>query len=187
MKNHRIINMYNYFQNLRQIPIEFEYKKIAQIFSESDYHKVDEDIYVCEDNSIKLRKLLDNIKACNSNERVILIFDRIFPIDLPCITVNSSCKVLFVFHSTFLNNGRLRPVYQNFPALINNKTISKFIVSTVKQKQELMDFFKLSDNQIAVIPVTSSLKEPQVSYSDRDPNKVSLVSRISEEKMLMML
>lgn len=96
-----------------------------------------------------------------------------------------SVKFYFVFHSLFKDKDTVRAAYKPIPALIEKGIINGLIASTNQECEDLAKSFRLNLNQVNSIPVTYTSPVARARFESRDPNKILLVSRISEEKNIM--
>lgn len=96
-----------------------------------------------------------------------------------------SVNFYFVFHSLFSDKDTIRSAYKPIPTLIKNKVIKGLIAPTDQECEDLVKSFGLKLNQVNSIPVTYTSPVARARFNTRDPNKILLVSRISEEKNII--
>ena len=116
----------------------------------------------------------------NVLEENSIVFNDARLLDKPLIDCNKKLKRVLVFHSThFVENGT-RNSYKL--ALNNSDKISKYIVLTDYQKNDIQSEFDINDDKIKVIPHFVETLNTEKSFEKS--NQFCYVGRISKEKQI---
>ncbi|MDF7671833.1 glycosyltransferase [Lactobacillus sp. ESL0701] len=149
-------------------------------------------IYLVTNNGLKVFNSMNELIAyffkqlAEQKPNSTFLFDRSIPI-LDAIQLEQiPAKKIFVFHSRYKDeHGKIMPVYQNIANQIKNNSLDELIVSTNKEKADIVKLAKIASTKINVIPVTYIEDVVPKDYAQRDKNKLILVSRVSEEKRVI--
>lgn len=101
-------------------------------------------------------------------------------LDKPLLKQKRNTKNILVFHSSHLNNGNIQDSYKY--ALNTPDKISKYILLTNKQKQDIQNVTSIDSNKFAVIP--HFIKSTQPLDNIKKENRFVFVGRIAPEKQI---
>ncbi|MCG7339095.1 glycosyltransferase [Staphylococcus sp. ACRSN] len=173
------------------------YGKIAEKFYDRDGHKYCEKFFADDGKTtlllIQLYKDGRMYKAFSTEKQLFqyyleerltdgdIVFNDARLLDRPLLSQKNDTKNVLVFHNSHLNNGEVKGSYKY--ALTHNEKVTKFLVLTNHQKNDIQSMYTIADDKFAVIPHFTLRQPPKYDKSEVQ-DRFIYIGRFGEQKQL---
>ncbi|MCD8918259.1 glycosyltransferase [Staphylococcus gallinarum] len=173
------------------------YGKIAEKFYDRNGNKYCEKFFADDDKTtlllIQLYKKGRMYKAFSTEKQLFeyyfeerltdgdIVFNDARLLDRPLLNQKNNTKNVLVLHNSHLNNDEVKGSFKF--ALKHSEKVTKYLVLTEHQKQDIQSVYEIEDEKFAVIPHFTLQKNPKYS-KDQPQDRFIYIGRFGHQKQL---